>query len=218
MVATGCSALFDKKADANKPDAAVAMPEDAAGPEADADNIVYELVLNIMAESDDAEETQDGVVAVGSDDLDFSGFGAGTFYVGLRFLNVTIPPGSKITAAHLQLTANQDTQTQGTMVGIRAERNVDPTTFLAVDGDLSGRSSTGANVNWIMDPWLLSGDRLAAQRSPTFPTVVQELINQEGWQSGNPMVIMISGNPGRRSANAFSLGGSATLTISYTLD
>jgi hypothetical protein len=55
-----------------------------------------------------------------------------------------------------------------------------------------------------------------AQRTPDLSAVVQEIVGQPGWASGNAIAIMIAGT-GTRTARAFNAAGAPVLHIEYTI-
>jgi len=108
--------------------------------------------------------------------------------VGLRFVNITIPPGSTINNAYLEFQADQDDsgQTDITIVG---ESNANPTTYDAgIDGNITSRSETIASVNWLNVPAWISGQ---TYQTVDITPIVQELVDASGWQSGNAMALML---------------------------
>jgi type IV pilus assembly protein PilY1 len=109
---------------------------------------------------------------------------------GARFLNVTIPKGATISAAKLQLCGRSlDT---GTDVNgeISGEKAVNPLTFSTVADfkDRRDNHRTTAIVDWKIIPAVVV-DRW--DDSPDISTIIQELVDQETWASGNAIVIFV---------------------------
>ena len=163
-----------------------------------------------------AASTDDGQEAAGTVSLGGSNINANTAaqYIGLRFLNVTIPKGATISAASLDLyfvsTAFDDPD-----VTIYAEATDDAATFTTTTNDMSGRTSTAATVNWNA-----SSLGTGVKTSPSIVSIIQEIVNRAGWVSGNDIVILLKGN-GSSSAirvRAYDDGGGSypTLNITYT--
>jgi len=130
----------------------------------------------------------------------YCGNGGGNEYgSAMRFLNVTIPAGKVIDTAVLYLRCRG--AESGTIVNtrIRAEKAVDPIRFTdAVDFD--ARVWTDEFINWDgLEAW----SALAYYTSPDFKTVIQEVIDQVGWNSGQAMVILWDDWEGRSTLNAF---------------
>jgi len=144
---------------------------------------------------------------------------------GMRFTNITIPQGATIITAHLTVRCNI-TRT-GTTVNSRisAEAVDDAPTFAddaaAFDARWAGRTST--RVDWDNIPaWTQDID----YDSPEIKAVIQEIIDREGWVSGNSIVIFWddfddrSTHSTNRYRGGYSYDGSAAfcprLYIEYT--
>lgn len=168
--------------------------------------------------NDDAEERgSDGVVTLGSTDLELvndSGW-SGPQAVGLRFAGLTVPKGATITQARLEFTTDER-DTSATTLTLHAQAADNAGRFTTAAYGLSGRSRTAASVAWSNVPsWQTVGQM---QKSPNLATVVQEVVSRPGWQSGNALVILVTGT-GERTAVAFE-GNAATaplLHVEYTV-
>jgi hypothetical protein len=175
------------------------------------------ITLQVSSSSDDVN--QDGsAVALASPTL-WLGNGASTTssYTGLRFANLSIPPGAIIASAHLEV---YSTQSLWIRVGMTfaAHASGNSPTFSSSDTPAQ-RTLTAQKVNhnsdtqWLVNSWY-SLDELAP--------VVQEIVNRADWQSGNSLAIIIKGTGsswGRKFASSFD--GSPTtapkLVITYLL-
>ncbi len=159
----------------------------------------------INAGSDDAEETYpDGVFNVGSSDLEIGTEYGGANLVGLRFNSIQIPRGAKIIDAYLEFTMDDDISSSHTRTFIYAEDNPSPVTFSTnSNGLVSDRVRTSFTVDWIIDPWTSPGDK---DRSPEVTELVQHLVNNNDWNSGNSMVFILDGY-GKRYAQSFEKSG-----------
>jgi hypothetical protein len=106
----------------------------------------------------------------------------------MRFTNVTIPPGSVITAAYLTLRARLSESGTACLTRISAEDVDDAPTFA---DDLAvfitrWNARTAARVNWDNIPnWTADTN----YNSPEIKTVIQEIVDRAGWASGNDIVI-----------------------------
>ena len=106
----------------------------------------------------------------------------------MRFTNVTIPPGSVITAAYLTLRARLSESGSACLTRISAEDVDDAPTFA---DDLAvfitrWNARTAARVNWDNIPnWTADTN----YNSPELKTVIQEIVDRAGWASGNDIVI-----------------------------
>lgn len=167
----------------------------------------------------DAEECPDGDVTytgaslqLTRDDTDGC---AGEQTVGVFFQSVEVPAGATVHEATIQFTAAA-AGTEPTDLVIWAEDGINPPDFDGVDRNVSNRPRLAGNVSWTVEAWSAPGESGPAQRTPNLRPVVQELVDQPGWASGNAMAFIITGT-GQRVAVAFDgePGQSAELTIRY---
>jgi hypothetical protein len=149
---------------------------------------------------------------------------------GMRFTNITIPNAPIIDSAHLPLRAYASRN--GTVVNTRiSAEDVDDAITFADDAaafDTRWAARTTARVNWDAIPaWTVDTD----YDSPEIKTVIQEIVDREGWASGNDIVIFwddfddrsshttVTGDYTRREI--YSYDGSTTkapkLVITYTV-
>jgi len=172
------------------------------------------VVSTIGAESDDAEEyVSNGNVNLTSSDLELTyegGSAANDQYVGIRFMDVDVPPGSLITNAFL--TFNHDSDNNGlTNLVIRAEDIDNAPTFTTANSNISSRTLTTATAFWNnVVAWSGNND----YDSPNISNVIQEVIDRSGWLQNNELVVVITGT-GEREAEAGPGGDAARLTITY---
>ena len=70
--------------------------------------------------------------------------------------------------------------------------------------NISGRTGTAATVQWIPNEWSAVGAAGLAQRTPNLATIIQEVIDQPSWQSGNALALIITGDgAGKRRALSY---------------
>jgi len=136
-------------------------------------------------------------------------------YTGLRFNNVNIPPGSTITSAHLEVVSPSTAWNQLNF-DIYGEATGSSTLFSSTSKP-SQRSLTTAKVAHASDANWLSGSTVSFNE---MKTVVQEVINNPSWQSGNSLSVILKGTGGawnRKFVTSFE--GSSTnapkLVIAY---
>ncbi len=115
---------------------------------------------------------------------------------GARFQNVTIPPGATITSAYLTLTSEANESGTTVKIYIIGDLEPDAAAFSTI-ADYQARRGTsvgGANNNkrtvacvaWdSIGSWTLDSE----YNSPDISAVIQEIINQGGWASGNALVL-----------------------------
>jgi len=147
-----------------------------------------ELNISIIAQSDDAEERYAPAEPnITSTALDFRQ--PTNDYVGLRFQNVTIPPGSTIISAIVRMTSEITDGGASSPQNIYCEDIDDAPTFTEVSGNVSTRTQTTAFVLWT------PGAVVAASQYDTadFTAALQEVIDRPGWASGQDVVILFVG-------------------------
>lgn len=164
---------------------------------------------SIAAGSDDAQETN-GTMALTGASLN-ANFATQTS--GLLFGNVTLPPGSSISAASIELTIVNTTYDDPD-VTIRAQAAANPTTFTAANNDITNRPRTSAAVVWDAD-----NIGAGARATPDLSALVSEVIGLAGWASGNAMVFFVEGTADsqlRWAAYEDTSDPPAVLSITYT--
>ncbi len=113
---------------------------------------------------------------------------------------MAIEPGTEVQNAYIQFQADE-TDSIATSLTIQGETTDNASTFVSANGNITTRPLTTAAVAWIPNPWTKS-DAGLDQRTPDITSIIQEIVDQPGWASGNSLVIMISGT-GERTAESF---------------
>ena len=179
----------------------------------------------ISAGSDSVEEHLDnGDLDTGSSDLEMPYDDSGTppsdpQLIGLRFQNVRVPDGAIIESAWMQFTADNEYLT-GAPVNLaiwgRLEPNPDP--FVGI-GAVSSASRTSVHAKWSDLPDWTSGARGPDQKTSDISVVIEELVNQRGWATGNALALIIGDDPDAPSNSIRSVLAAASeivLHIEYT--
>ena len=180
-------------------------------------NDIETLVVRVNANSDDAEEFLKaslqnatrwpaGYTYIRSDDLEL-GYDPqhGPQAIGLRFVDITIPEGANVLDAFIGFTAFRNlsatvpgTGSEGNVVlTITAEASPAPATFID-DPNASGANEpssgvtslvrTDASAAWtISDAWVTE----STYQTSDVGAIVQEIIDLDGWLSGNAMKFVI---------------------------
>lgn len=161
------------------------------------------LDVQVLASDDDAEENTDsGQLWTTSSDLEltFDVNPGGDQLVGIRFQHIDIPQGAQITKAYIQFTTDE-VSTNETTLSIQAE-NEDLALPFEGSNSISSRPRTTTLVNWSPEPWESEWESGETQKTPDLASVVQEVINRNGWIQGNAMAFIITGT-GTRTAESF---------------
>ncbi len=140
-----------------------------------------------------------------------------------RFLSVTIPAGVTILTAKLVLTCRIAGSNTTVNTRIRAEKAADPATF-SDSTDFDARTWTTEYINWDgIGDWTQDVEYDSAD----FTAVLQEVIDQGGWASGNAVVILwddyeersTQANSTTRYAHSYNSDAAKApkLVVTYTL-
>ncbi|MHC4805004.1 MAG: discoidin domain-containing protein [Planctomycetota bacterium] len=189
-------------------------------------NVVFGDVVwegTIAASLDDVEEgVSDGGIDSSSSDLElpYEGTGqSGLQVIGIRFPNVTVPRGAAVTNAYVEFMCDETKGgTEHVSVIIGGDLSPDAAAFSSNAHDVTNRPQTTAQVVWDPVNWTSVGE---LDQTVNIAPVIQEIISQPGWVSGNALVIVIRDNPanpsiGIRCAEAEPGDGSAMLHIEWS--
>lgn len=126
---------------------------------------------------------------------------------GIRFSNVNIPQGATITSAYLTFTSRLDTEGTTARTMIVGDKEPDAAAFSTLANyqarrgtDVGGANNnlrTTAEVYWDnIGPWT-PGNQYT---SPDISSIIQEIIDQPGWTSGNHLALFWDDHEGRSDA------------------
>ena len=173
------------------------------------------FTAGIVAPEDDAEEyTGSGSMRLSSTDLEL-GIESSPQLVGIRYRDVIIPQGAVITSARLTFTVDEDSPGAASL-SIKGEASDNAAVYDSAPGNISSRGVTGSSVAWNNLPdWSVDQTHI----SPDLTTIVQEIINRPGWQSGNALAFVITGS-GTKTAESYNgeRGSAPQLSIQYISD
>jgi hypothetical protein len=129
--------------------------------------------------------------------------------IGYRFDGLDVPQGAKIIDAFIRLTSATISEDIA-IIHVEAENSDDANGFNSTPLNISSRPRTSTSIDYLGDDKYLDGRDI---KIDGLKTMVQEIVNRPGWNSGNAMAFFISG-----FENEFYTveGGFAPeLTISY---
>ncbi len=174
------------------------------------------MAATVSSSANDAEQSAAGVVTLNSTDLELVNDGAlGDQVVGLRFDNLTLPPGAFIEDASIQFAADE-AQSEVTTLTIRAQAADSAAVFTTAANSLSARPPTTSSVPWSPAAWNNIDERGPLQRTPDLAALVRAVITRPGWTNGGALAFLITGTGHRTADSADDIGGSpATLTVNY---
>jgi len=147
----------------------------------------------VSSGSDDAEQNvSSGGMDLSSSDLEVFDDG-GLQVIGLRFVDIPIPKGAIVDNAFIELTCDETKGgTQPVNVIIEGELNPNSPTFTNVTNNITNRPTTKAKVVWVPVNWTEEGQKA---RSSDITSIIQEIIDQDGWALGNALVLILRDNP-----------------------
>jgi hypothetical protein len=206
-------------------------PQSASGVVYVDDILLYRVAppftVSIATGNDDAEEhVSNGDMDLTSSDLEMpyedSGEPATDEQVtGLRFANIGLAKGAQITGAYVELEVDE-TKGGTAPVNLVIEGQLTPNAaiFTSASGNITSRTPlTTAKVKWSVPSWTAENEKF---QTPDISSIIQEIVNQEGWARGNALVLIIrddKDNPSTGIRCAESYNGEAAsaplLSITY---
>jgi hypothetical protein len=139
---------------------------------------------------DDGEYENDSIDKLNDDDLDmgWEGEDLNIMTAFTRFQNVQIPKGSVINSAILKIYAHEDESAEA-LVTIFAE-DIDDSPMFTETEAYDDRTKTEASVAWdITEDWTM----WEPYESPDLSTVIQAVIDRDGWMPGNALTLFLRG-------------------------
>ena len=156
---------------------------------------------------DSAEENVgSGAMYLDSSDLELVHDGASEQVVAIVFPGVTVPPGAVVSDARVLFDVDEVRPGQSdadVMINIYGEAVANSAVLSGTAQDISSRTPTTHGVTWMPEASVGTHDDLL---TPNIASIVQEIVEIDGWAAGNSMGIImghISGS-GSRWVEAFS--------------
>ncbi len=181
--------------------------------------IIHVEDARITSGADDVEQSRSGSISFGSGDIelvDDTPKKPGQT-IGLRFNELNIPQGAVIVSASIQF------QVDAIDVGvasldIRGADSDNAAAFTKARFDVSSRQLTDATVHWNPAGWTAKGAAGPDQRTADVSSIVQEIVDREGWTPDNSMAFVITGS-GERTAESYegSRTGAPLLHVEWAL-
>ncbi len=177
----------------------------------------------IATDNDDVEESVDsGSIDMGSSDLEmpYEGTGQSTPQViGLRYTDIAIPKGIAISGASVMFRVDETKGgTDPVNLIIEGELSADAAAFSSAALNVTSRARTTAQVQWSVPNWTTGGDEGPDQTTPDITSIIQEIVNQDGWVSGNALVLIISDDPSNPSTGVRCAATSPLLHIEASVE
>jgi hypothetical protein len=177
--------------------------------------------VRVGQSSDDVEQAKtSGNVYLTSADLEL-GYDTGLTnefqWVGMRFNNISVPPGATITNAYVEFITSAADLSLVANSTIQGHATDNAPLFGTARYSVSTLPRTSALVGWSNIPlWNTVG---TSHLTPNLKPIVQEIVNRAGWRSGNSMALLVNGLAGRRVAYAYdaSAARAPRLHIDWTM-
>lgn len=134
--------------------------------------------------------------------------------IGMRFITMDIPSGSTITAANITFQADESDSSTVNLYFYGQDTD-DADIFTTTNGDISNRELTSNFVGWEgIEAWVTNTD----YTTPDLSSVIQEIIDRPGWNTGQDIVIIVNGTSGSRVAESYNgeTANAPILRVSYT--
>lgn len=151
-------------------------------------------IVTFDTSSDDAEQENDEMDALYDDDLDAGWEGEpddqNILTTGLRFQSVPVPKGATVDSAFLVINSHEGKSADDVaIITIVGEANENPETY-NLETLITDRPETENAVVWtVAEEWEL----WEYYRTPDLKTIIQEIIDQDGWVYGNALALMLKG-------------------------
>jgi len=144
----------------------------------------------IADENDDVEQQTSGMYM---DSSDLEMIDDGNTHVGLRFLNVAVPAGSAISKAYIEFQVDEiETDAVANLI-IYGDLSPGGPAFDSGDAtNVSDRPATIAQIAWSPEHWATTGEK---KQTADISAVIEEIVNQPAWRSGNALVLIIYDDP-----------------------
>ncbi|MEQ8908789.1 MAG: SdrD B-like domain-containing protein [Vicingaceae bacterium] len=140
------------------------------------------------------EDVSDGSVDDGSSDLELPNESENQI-VGVRFGNVDVNQGASITSAFVQFETDELSSGEISIV-IEGELATNSAAITGADDNISDRTRTAASEIWSPEDWDQVNEAGDDQRTVDISSIIQEIVNQGGWSSGNSLTLIFTGPDG----------------------
>jgi len=150
----------------------------------------------ITSGADDVEDQLTRGMYNTSSDLEIFNDG-GLQVIGLRFLNVQVTPGAVISKAYVEFECDElGGGTQPVNAIIEGELRPNAPAFTAAANNVTSRPRTKAKVVWTPVNWTAVDQK---DQTSNIASIIEEIVGQPGWYSGNALVLIFSDDPVRPS-------------------
>lgn len=174
------------------------------------------IVSVLTGTNNDAEEdTVTGDIDATSSDLEMVEE-SNEQVVGLRFTEIPIAKNTTITSAKLTFTVDE-VDSGATSLVLKGQKSPDADIFSTNTNNITNttnRPRTSASVSWAPAAFAVAG---ALHDTPELKTIIQEIVDQTGWEAGNDLALFVSGS-GKRVAQSFDRNPAASPRLTITFE
>jgi hypothetical protein len=169
--------------------------------------------VSVSGSSFTAEErTSDGVMSLGSSDLELGRDGDLSAFqtVGIGFTSVLIPPGATVTNAYMRFFANNNGAGTNVTVRIKAESTNNAVIYTTAISNITTRVYTTNSCYWVLTTNIPDNTYFI---TPQLKDVIQEVVALPGWTNGGALAFRVdteTNNPNFRNVD-----GEVTLIMEY---
>lgn len=167
----------------------------------DAGCVIAGVTTNFSLSDHAEEDNTDGSIDLTSGDLELVNE-TNNQTIGIRFTNVTIDQGVDIASASVQFQTDE-TDTGPVTITIQGQLSTNAAAFTTAVNNVSNvgtRPRTVASETWSPADWNTVGEAGANQRTVDISSIIEEIVGQPGWSSGNAIVLIFTGPSGTRTA------------------
>ncbi|MDN4503876.1 PilC/PilY family type IV pilus protein [Alteromonadaceae bacterium BrNp21-10] len=159
--------------------------------------VAGEMHFQVDTQKDNAEEQYNGKQNTGSE-LTLNS--SNNKFIGVRFDNISVPPGAVIQEAYLTFTAYQNRYGTASFK-VAAVDEGDPNDFSPYPNDFLDNKPKTSAVTWSgLSNWYKN----STYSTPDLTAQVQHLVNRGDWESGNAMMFVLSDFDGNRGAYSYN--------------
>ena len=156
---------------------------------------IFTIRVRVQDSANDAEENGNGQMELTNTALKIVD-NQNHHKVGIRFDGVELPKNAVIRNAFIQFKV-AELSTGDSLLTVTGEAVDHASAFSSDNGNISSRGTTAGNVLWNPENWNHVWAAGSGQRTPDLTTVIQEIADRPGWQSGQAMAFIISGSGNR---------------------
>ncbi len=169
--------------------------------EEECEETTLSLDISVSSSNDDAEEKKsNGDMYRNSSDLEMIQEHHEQI-VGIRFQNIYIPKNATITNAYIQFSVDEKSS-EATNLTIYGEATNNANSYSSSDYNISNRNKTSSSISWSPPAWNSIHQQGLNQRTPNLKDILQEIVDRDGWSSGNAVSFIITGS-GKRVAESY---------------